>query len=115
MRHIIAALATALVVCVAMVSPPLGSAAADGTPPPPPPPPAPSPSPTPAPTPAPSAPSNCAACAQCVAGCGPTYLACTGKCVGQPDMQGCIAKCPTVPQCIQACPCSGCSIPGMPH
>jgi hypothetical protein len=27
-----------------------------------------------------------------------------------------VAQCPTVVQCAQACPCSGCTnIPGLPH
>jgi hypothetical protein len=78
------------------------------------------PTPPPAPSPPPPPPkSDCATCIQCVAACGTAYADCTRKCLGQPDIpsqQACVAQCPTVVQCAQACPCSGCgNIPGLPH
>ena len=114
MRQLIAVFAAAAIVCVAMVTSPVRNASAEGTTPPPPPQPSATPAPSAAPAPTPK-PADCGACATCVAGCGPAYFACTSKCVGQPDMAGCVAKCPSVQQCATACPCSGCSLPGMPH
>ena len=114
MRHLLAALSLALVVVVALVSPPTRTALADGSAIP-----AQAPTPTPAPTPAPPRPADCAACVQCVAGCGTAYADCTRKCFALPDMpsqQACVAQCPAVHVCAQACPCSGCAnIPGLPH
>jgi len=115
MRHLLAIFVAATVVCVAMVSPPVRSAAADGSSPP-------APAPTPAPTPAPPRPADCAACLQCVGACTSAYADCTRKCFAQPDLpsqQACVALCPSVAQCAQSCPCSGCvgmpGLPSLPH
>jgi hypothetical protein len=115
MRHLLAALTLALVAVALLVSPPEATAFADGASPLQ----APSPAPSPAPTPAPPKPADCAACVQCVAGCGTAYADCTRKCFSLPDIpsqQACVAQCPAVHVCAQACPCAGCAnIPGLPH
>lgn len=109
MRNLLAVAVVMFVATLALVSPPVTTASAD-QPAPPPPPPAPSPAPPPP---------NCATCIQCVAACAPAYAECTRKCFAQPDFasqQACVAQCPTVVQCAQACPCSGCAnVPGLPH
>ena len=114
MRHLLAAFAVGVVVCVAAVSPPIRSASADAATPAQ----APSPAPTPAPTPAPRPP-DCASCVQCIAACGTIYAACTQKCLGMPDLpskQACQAQCPSVAACAQACPCGGCpTLPTFPR
>ncbi len=110
MRHMLAVPLAALIVSVALTAPPARTASADG----------PAPSPSPAPSPAPPKAPDCAACIQCVAACGTAYADCTRKCLSLPDIaaqQGCVAQCPPVTQCAQACPCAGCTpaIPGLPH
>jgi hypothetical protein len=116
MRHLLAVLSLVLVVVVALVSPPARTALADSGAMPAQ---APAPAPTPAPAPAPPRPADCAACVQCVAGCGTAYADCSRKCFALPDIpsqQACVAQCPAVHVCAQACPCSGCAnIPGLPH
>ena len=110
MRHVLALFAAAFV-AVAALSSPSRDALADGGA-------LQAPAPAPAPTPAPPKPADCAACIQCVGACGAAYAACTQKCVSLPDVaaqQACVAGCPAVTACAQACPCGGCgSIPGMP-
>jgi len=107
MRNLFVLFAVALLGSVVVVSPPVRVAQADP------------PAPPPAPPPPAPAPPNCATCIQCVAACGTAYADCTRKCFAQPDIasqQACVAQCPTVVQCAQACPCSGCTnIPGLPN
>ena len=110
MRHLPAVVVSALLASIAFVSPRVPDAAAD----------TPAPAPAPAPSPAPPRAPDCTACLQCVAGCGAAYADCTRKCVAMPDLpsqQACVAQCPAVTQCAQACPCAGCApaIPGLPH
>ncbi len=105
MKSLFSVLAATLVVCIALVSPPVKRAtAADGGA---------------SDTGAAPQPSDCAACVQCVANCTSAYAECTRKCLGQPDFksqQACLASCPTILTCAQACPCSGCAnIPGLPR
>jgi hypothetical protein len=104
MKNLFSVVAVLLVACIALVSPPVKRAAAD---------------PPATDAGAPPAPSDCATCIQCVAGCTTAYADCTRKCLGQPDFksqQTCLTQCPTVFACAQACPCSGCpNIPGLPH
>jgi hypothetical protein len=108
MRNLFAVVAVAFVGSI-VLSQPLKYAAADQ--------PAQPPAPPPAPPPPPKV--DCASCIQCVGACGTAYADCTRKCFAQPDFpsqQACVAACPTVVQCAQACPCSGCAnIPGLPH
>ena len=107
MKNLFSAVAIAFLFCVAVVSPPVKRAAA-----------APDGGASDAGA-APPGPFDCAACVQCVANCTTAYADCTRKCLGQPDFksqQGCLAQCPTVLTCAQACPCSGCAnIPGLPR
>ena len=110
MRNVIAIVAVGVIGCIALASPPVRTARAQ-QPPPAPAPPAPSPAPAPAPP-------SCATCLQCVGACGTAYADCTRKCFAQPDFasqQACTAQCPTVIACVAACPCAGCSVPGLPH
>jgi hypothetical protein len=103
MKNLFSVVVVLWVACIALVSPPMKRAAADAA----------------SDAGAAPAPSDCATCVQCVAGCTTAYADCTRKCLGQPDFksqQTCLTQCPTVFACAQACPCSGCAnLPGLPH
>ena len=109
MRSVVSVVTVAFLACLSVASPPVKiAAAADAG--------APAPAPTPPPTPSPG-PSDCATCARCVAACGARYAECQRKCLQQPDLpsqQACGAQCPSIVDCAKNCPCSGCTIPGLP-
>jgi hypothetical protein len=111
MRSLFSVATVAFLACFALASPPIKSAAAAAAGPP-----APAPSPAPSPSPSPG-PADCATCAKCVGACGTQYAECQRKCFAQPDLpsqQACGAQCPSVVECAKNCPCSGCTVPGLP-
>ncbi len=118
MKNLLSLSTILFVACILVASPPerLAHAADAGGAPAPAPPPPPPPGPAPAPSPAPGG--DCSACFQCFASCTTTYGDCQRKCFAQPDIksqQACAQACQGPIECAKNCPCSGCTVPGLPH